>query len=586
MLRFAIILLLLAILSVSEGQQDKDWTKLTLSTGAIRGRKLVTKKNTTAYLFHGIPYAEPPVGELRFRPPVNKKKWEGEMKTDDYNAACMSTGELEWGQANQNKMSEDCLHVNVFTTEKCLRDKKCPVAYYIFGGAWNFGNPFNLPDWMLADNFQSKDIVMITSTYRMGFFGFFNSGKQSSAAKNMGIMDMILGLQWTQREIHNFGGDKNRVSIMGHSSGGHATDLLSLSPKTKGLFHQVIPMSGPAGMMPVLEDNNVAQSRQLAVAAGCATEDQWNAGSSFEDIIACMRSKSAEELVDFQRELEMKGSEFTGPVMDGANGVFPGSLEELLSNRRPYGMLIGTTNREFRTSKFLVDEDGNFNEQLLSLGCVLMAKSRGFKSATAVGQACFDEYSKRPMDIADLFDDIMIYLPTYDSGEAMRHKGATVYKYSFEYDKIGDAFEVGAKAADKESPFHAEDLVYVMGLGYGKFTPKDEKIQVLYGGMFADFIKTGNPSPPNIDPWQPTDDRNNYFLINFDDDNNMPGNTNGYHAKAVQFWTKTALKIDQSSSKQNGNGMIIVIVQCLVMEFKGVREVSPILGGFHIAYFG
>uniref|UniRef100_A0A914WCQ9 Carboxylesterase type B domain-containing protein n=1 Tax=Plectus sambesii TaxID=2011161 RepID=A0A914WCQ9_9BILA len=157
------------------------------------------------------------------------------------------------------------------------------------------------------------------------------------------------------------------------------------------------------------------------------------------------------------------------------------------------------------------------------------------------------------MDIADLTDDIMIYVPTFDSGEAMRHKGATVYKYSFEYDKIGDAFAAGAKAADKESLFHGQDLVYVMGLRYGKFTPKDEKIQELYGGMFADFIKTGNPSPPNIDPWQPTDDRNNYFLINFDDDNNMPGNTNGFHVKAVQFWTKTAPEIDQSSSMQDGN---------------------------------
>uniref|UniRef100_A0A914WFF2 Carboxylic ester hydrolase n=1 Tax=Plectus sambesii TaxID=2011161 RepID=A0A914WFF2_9BILA len=400
MFKFAIILLLLSILSVSEGQQDKDWTKLTLSTGAIRGRKLVTKKNTTAYLFHGIPYAEPPVGELRFRPPVNKKKWEGELTAVDYYAMCMSATVPDVTQHDRIKMSEDCLHVNVFTAEKCLRDKNCPVVFYTYGGAWNHGSPFNFSDFLLADNFQSKDIVLITFTYRMGFFGFFNTGKHSSAAKNMGVMDMILCLQWTQREIHNFGGDKNRVSIMGHSSGGHATDLLSLSPKTKGLFHQVIPMSGPA-------DNNIAQSRQLTVAAGCATEDQWNAGNSFEDIIACMRGKSADELISFQRSLEMKGSLFTGPVIDGVNGVFPGSLDKLLNNRRPYRMLIGATNREFRILKFLLDDKGNFNEQLLYEACVLMAEFRGFKRANAVGQACFDEYSKRREIIFPLlFKDI------------------------------------------------------------------------------------------------------------------------------------------------------------------------------------
>lgn len=83
-------------------------------------------------------------------------------------------------------------------------------------------------------------------------------------------------------------------------------------------------------------------------------------------------------------------------------------------------------------------------------------------------------------DIPDLYDEKMIYLPTYDSSEAMRHRGAAIYKYSFEYDKIGRAFGNGEKRSNVESPFHAEDLVYVMGHGYGTFTAKDDRISEIY----------------------------------------------------------------------------------------------------------
>jgi len=93
-----------------------------------------------------------------------------------------------------------------------------------------------------------------------------------------------------------------------------------------------------------------------------------------------------------------------------------------------------------------------------------------------------------------------------------------------------------------------------MGLGYNKFSEKDKKIQQIYSGMFADFIKSGDPSPPYNNKWEPTDDRNNYFKINFDDNMNMPGNTNGYHANAVKFWKKTAPELDQFYSKWDING--------------------------------
>uniref|UniRef100_A0A914VIJ4 Carboxylesterase type B domain-containing protein n=1 Tax=Plectus sambesii TaxID=2011161 RepID=A0A914VIJ4_9BILA len=182
------VFLALSFLYVCANGQDKDWTKLTLKSGAIRGRKVVTARNTTAFLFQGIPFAEPPTGDLRFRAPVAKKAWKGELLTNDYKFTCLFTTIMVKDDPMARNMSEDCLHMNVFTTEKCLDKKNCPVLYYIHGGSWNFDSPFLFADDFLIDNYQSRDIVLVTLTYRMGSFGFFNTVKKSSADKNLGLL--------------------------------------------------------------------------------------------------------------------------------------------------------------------------------------------------------------------------------------------------------------------------------------------------------------------------------------------------------------------------------------------------------------
>jgi carboxylesterase type B len=181
--------LLLFVLSASQAQrQEKDWTKLTLSTGAIRGRKYVTERNATGYLFHGVPYAEPPLGDLRYRSPVDKKPWKGELDTTTYKYACMTARKFDINILNARPINEDCLHVNVFTAEKCLVEKNCPVIYYIYGGQWNNNNPFMFPDDLLIDNYQARGIILVTVGYRLGTLAFFNTGKRSSAVKNLGLL--------------------------------------------------------------------------------------------------------------------------------------------------------------------------------------------------------------------------------------------------------------------------------------------------------------------------------------------------------------------------------------------------------------
>lgn len=183
-----LIFLIALSTALSAAERQKDWTKLVLNNGPIRGRIFSSSKNRTAYLFLGIPYAEPPIGNLRYRAPIDAKKWSGELNATEYRFQCMSTKTVDITAPNPRNTSEDCLYVNVFTTENCLNKRNCPVMYYVYGGQWNYGSPFNFPHEILVENFVSKDIVLVTVAYRLGSFGFFNTGKKSSAVKNLGLV--------------------------------------------------------------------------------------------------------------------------------------------------------------------------------------------------------------------------------------------------------------------------------------------------------------------------------------------------------------------------------------------------------------
>jgi carboxylesterase type B len=161
-----------------------------LSTGTILGRKLLTAQNTTALLFLGVPYGEAPKGNLRYRAPVPKKAWKEVLNVQNYKAACMQN--TSGGGAilfPADMLSEDCLLMNVFTSENCLRQtKRCSVIYYIHGGGYNYDAPIMFDAEFLANNFASKDVLLVTVTYRLGSFGFFNLGSMTNAEKNVGML--------------------------------------------------------------------------------------------------------------------------------------------------------------------------------------------------------------------------------------------------------------------------------------------------------------------------------------------------------------------------------------------------------------
>ena len=187
-------------------------------------------------VFKGVPYAAPPVGQLRFMPPAEHAAWKDTLQTTQFGS--MAT------QPAGNKVlgSEDCLYLNIYTPK--TDNHKRAVVVWIHGGSMTNGAGSGKNGHAFADK---DDIVTVTINYRLGVFGFLYMGdvnKSYAASGNNGVLDVVMALKWIRQNIAAFGGDPNRVTIMGESAGAKLLSAVMVSPASKGLFSQVIAESG------------------------------------------------------------------------------------------------------------------------------------------------------------------------------------------------------------------------------------------------------------------------------------------------------------------------------------------------------
>jgi len=218
--------------SVAVGQQ------VVTESGAISG---VFANGLRVY--KGIPFAAPPVGDLRWRPPVHAAPWTGTRKADSFAPACMQVGVSMPGETTP-AVSEDCLYLNIWTpAEAKTAPEHLPVIVWIYGGGYINGSASMPLYW--GDRLAQKGVVVVTISYRLGPLGFLalpeltrESPHHSSG--NYGLMDQIAALEWIQRNIAAFGGDPKCVTIAGQSSGSISVSILMVSPLAKGLFQRAI----------------------------------------------------------------------------------------------------------------------------------------------------------------------------------------------------------------------------------------------------------------------------------------------------------------------------------------------------------
>lgn len=249
------VLLLAAFLSATAAHAQRATVKVESGT-------LLGEQTGDVVAYRGIPYAAPPVGELRWQAPKRVARWKGEREALKFGAACPQDPKLG---GNPQPIAEDCLYLNVWAPAGAKRSS-LPVMVYLHGGGFVAGAGFQ--NIYYGHNFARDGVVLVSINYRLGSLGFFAHPALGGKGGNYALLDQIAALEWVQRNIAAFGGDPRRVTLFGESAGGYAVLFLMTNATDRPLFQQAIAQSAPGYKRPKTRATQEANDIKLAEAAG------------------------------------------------------------------------------------------------------------------------------------------------------------------------------------------------------------------------------------------------------------------------------------------------------------------------------
>jgi para-nitrobenzyl esterase len=287
----------------------------------IEGGKIIGVETSTegVIAYKGIPYAAPPVADLRWKEPQPVIPWKDVMTADSFGAAAMqvtwdpkSFYGREWRASGSVPFDEDCLYLNVWTSAAGMTDKKLPVAMWIHGGGFREGYGFE-PEMDGGEDWASRGVILVSVTYRLGIFGFFShpllsEESPNGVSGNYGLFDQAAALKWIHKNIEQFGGDPNNITIFGQSAGAGSVQSLCASPQSRNLVSKAISMSGGG-----LGDRRPGLPLDTAQLANKAMMDFFGKTTLTE-----MRTLSFDELIRMSKEYADTTNKrmFLGPVID------------------------------------------------------------------------------------------------------------------------------------------------------------------------------------------------------------------------------------------------------------------------------
>ena len=453
-----------------------------IQTAKVTGGEVEGVVSGDISIFKGIPFAAPPVGELRWKAPAPVQAWSGIKKANAFKDACMQP---ENSQGNTAPVNEDCLYLNVWTPAK-KAGAKIPVLVWIHGGGFSGGST-SIPMYD-GTGFAKKGLVVVSLAYRVGPFGFLAhpdlSRESGHGSGDYGLADMIAGLKWVKKNIARFGGDPASVTIFGHSAGGMAVNMLAASPVARGLFKRVICMSG--GSFAPLQTSNQAvtglgiPSLQLAESNGEAFLQKLGVAD-----IKAARALTAEAI---QKAVGAGPDAMRfRPVADGY--IIPTDLYTIYQARRFKGtpVLVGNTSSEL--GAFMGGRDmtaAKFEQQIKSqYGRYADAILNVYPHATDAEAA---------RSAIELSRDSMFGWSTWTWARLQSGKaGGKAFEYYFDY-----------HAPDANGAGHGSDVPFAfqtLATRRGEPGPEDKQLSEMISSYWVNFAKSGNPNGAGLPIW-------------------------------------------------------------------------------------
>jgi para-nitrobenzyl esterase len=449
--------------------------------GVVEGELTADQKVAA---FKGIPYAAPPVGELRWKAPQPAAKWTGVRAAKEFGYHCVQTGGYVDMQFHDPGPSEDCLTLNVWAPAGA-KPGSLPVMVWIYGGGFvNGGTSEKRQDGQFLAH---RDVVVVSMNYRLGIWGFMvhpeltaESGK--NAAGNYGLMDVAAALEWVKRNVAGFGGNAGNVTVFGESAGSFAVSAVMASPLSKGLIAKAIGESGGAFYSSGLgfEPREVREKK----------DSEFMERSFGTAKLAELRRVSTEDLV---RAVTAKGAARFGPNVDGY--FLPESVPAIYaaSSQAQVPLMAGWNADEGRAAGKATPTAASF--------VALAEKEFGerAKDFLAVYPGTTDEEAMT--SAGDYGGDKFIAFSTWRWLEAQVKTGkAPVYRYFFALASPGDRNHPVSAGA-----FHSDDIEYVFGTldsrPEAKWRPEDRALSEQMGQYWTNFAKTGDPNGPGLPKW-------------------------------------------------------------------------------------
>jgi para-nitrobenzyl esterase len=462
------------LLAASSGPQVKT------AAGVVEGRA-----DGSVSVFLGIPYAAPPVGDLRWRAPMPAAKWSGIRKAAEFGSHCMQGkvfGDMKFRDPGG---SEDCLTLNVWVPAKTPA-AKLPVMVWIYGGGFVAGTTSEARQD--GTNLAQQGVVVVSMNYRLGIFGFFvhpELVKETghNAAGNYGLMDQTAALQWVHDNIAAFGGDPGNVTIFGESAGSFSVSAQMASPLAKGLFHKAIGESGAAFFSGGISFEPLAAREEKDVKA---VSEKLGVST-----LAELRAVPADKLLDTFGKPGPDGFRF-GPDVDGYFLPEPVPAIFAAEKQNDVPLLAGWNH-----------DEGNFGP---SPGAQTAAESlkataqKDFSDKAAEFLRLYpsdtDEHALRSAD--DFASDRFIAFSTWEWMEAQSKTGKQpIYRYRFD---LGVPIGPGKRRA-----YHSSEIEYVFGQLDSKtdttWKPEDRQLSAEMEKYWSNFARSGDPNGPGLPKW-------------------------------------------------------------------------------------